>query len=86
MSRKRILGNIQRVVVTFLAVGVSIAVPDFSAVMSFLGSVSAFLICVIGPLAANIAITGKWSVFDGIVLVSATIMAIWGTGAAFRSA
>ncbi|KAF9044884.1 hypothetical protein BDZ89DRAFT_942779 [Hymenopellis radicata] len=86
MSRKRILGNIQRVVVTLLAVGVSVAVPDFSAVMSFLGSVSAFLICVIGPLAANIALTGKCSLFDGMVLVSATIMGVWGTCAAFRSA
>lgn len=86
MSGKRILGNIQRVVVTLLAVVVSVAVPDFSALMAFLGSFSAFMICVIGPLAANIAITGKCTIFDGTVLVLAIAMAVWGTVAAFLSA
>ena len=71
---------------TLLAVGVSISVPDFSALMAFLGSFSAFMICVIGPIGANIAISGKCTFFDGLTLGLATIMAVWGTVAAFLSA
>lgn len=85
-SKKRILGMIQRVVLTLLSVGVSVLVPDFSAVMAFLGSFSAFLIVVIGPIGAHIAIKGSCSVFDAIAVGLAVVMAVWGTAAAFLSA
>lgn len=77
---------IQRVVLTLLSVGVSVLVPDFSAVMAFLGSFSAFLIVVIGPIGAHIAIKGSCSVFDAIAVGLAVVMAVWGTAAAFLSA
>lgn len=45
---------IERVVFTALSVGVSIAVPEFSSMMAFIGSFSAFLICVIGVSALSL--------------------------------
>ncbi|KAK0198678.1 transmembrane amino acid transporter protein-domain-containing protein [Armillaria mellea] len=85
-SRKRILGMIQRVALTLLSVGVSVLVPDFSAVMAFLGSFSAFLIVVIGPIGAHIALKGSCGVFDAVAVGLAVVMAVWGTVAAFLSA
>jgi len=73
----------QRVVVTCLSVAVSIAIPEFSQLMAFLGSFSAFLICIIGPISAKIAMERKCGVFDGLVVVVAVVMAVWGTVAAF---
>ncbi len=77
---------IQRVALTLLSVGVSVLVPDFSAVMAFLGSFSAFLIVVIGPIGAHIAMKGSCGVFDAIAVGLAVVMAVWGTAAAFLSA
>ncbi|KAF7316812.1 Aa-trans domain-containing protein [Mycena chlorophos] len=86
ISLKNALGVIQRVVVTLLSVAVSIYVPEFSAAMAFLGSFSAFVLCVIGPIAAKIALNGRCGVFDGVVGVLAVVMAVWGTYAAFLEA
>lgn len=54
--------------------------------MAFLGSFSAFVLCVIGPIAAKVAIEGRCGFFDGFVMVLAIVMAVWGTGAAFLDA
>lgn len=62
------------------AVTVAIAVPDFGVIMSLLGAFSAFTICVIGPLAAQIAINGK-TTKDVVLLVLSIGMGAWGTGA-----
>lgn len=75
----------QRVAVTLLSVGVSILIPEFSSMMAFLGSFSAFLLCIIGPITAKVAIAGKCGVFDGLIVVIAIVMAVWGTVAAFLS-
>jgi len=85
LNLKRILTIIERVVFTFLSVGVSILVPEFSAVMAFLGSFSAFMICVIGPVLAKSALSGRWSTLDVLLLTVAVVMAAWGTLAAFWS-
>lgn len=53
--------------------------------MAFLGSFSAFLLCVIGPVSAKIVLTGRCGLWDAILLVLATIMATWGTVAALWS-
>jgi vesicular inhibitory amino acid transporter len=82
---QRILIGVERILFTLFAVGVSILVPDFSSAMAFLGSFSAFVICVIGPIAANIALTRRCTLFDAFLLVVATVMAIWGTVAAFSA-
>lgn len=82
---KFILTIVERVVFTFLAVGVSILVPEFSAVMAFLGSFSAFMLCVIGPVCAKSALAGRWGFWDAILLIVAVVMAVWGTCAAFWS-
>lgn len=86
LTVKETLKNLQRVVVTVLSVVVSVYVPDFSSMMAFLGSFSAFLLCVIGPIGAKVAIAGRCGLFDGAVLFIAVVMAVWGTGAAFMSA
>jgi vesicular inhibitory amino acid transporter len=85
LNIKCILTVIERIAFTFLSVGVSILVPEFSSVMAFLGSFSAFMLCVIGPVAAKSAIVGRWGVWDALLLVVAIVMAVWGTFAAFWS-
>ncbi|KAJ6513544.1 transmembrane amino acid transporter protein-domain-containing protein [Mycena vulgaris] len=80
VTLKAILGVLQRVVVTLLSV------TQFSAAMAFLGSFSAFVLCVIGPIAAKVAINGRCGVFDGVVMALAVVMGVWGTGAAFLDA
>lgn len=85
LTLKRILTVVERIVFAFLSVGVSILVPEFSIVMAFLGSFSAFMLCVIGPISAKSAMLGRWGVWDIILLVIAVVMAAWGTIAAFWS-
>lgn len=82
---KRVLTVVERVAFTFLSVGVSILVPDFSSVMAFLGSFSAFMLCVIGPVCAKSALAGRLGFWDAILLIIAVVMAVWGTVAAFWS-
>ncbi|KAG5654742.1 hypothetical protein H0H81_003750 [Sphagnurus paluster] len=85
VALKRLLAISQRVSVTVLAVLVSILVPDFSSLMAFLGSFSAFMLCVIGPISAKVMLAGRCSLLDGIFLSIGVIMAIWGTVAAFMA-
>ncbi|KAJ3776925.1 transmembrane amino acid transporter protein-domain-containing protein [Lentinula raphanica] len=82
-SFKALLGRMQRIIVTVASVAVSVAVPEFSALMAFLGSFSAFMICIIGPVAAKVAIERKCNVLDGLILGLGIVMACWGTVAAF---
>lgn len=83
LTLKGLLKVCQRLAITVLAVTVSSLVPEFSSMMAFLGSFSAFLICVVGPIAAKIRLEGKCSIFDGTILSIAIVMAIWGTTVAF---
>jgi len=65
-----------------MSVTVSVLIPNFSAMMSFLGSFSAFTICIIGPILAHIQLNGgKW--WDKVVLGIAMMMAVWGTTVSF---
>ncbi|KAK6977041.1 aa-trans domain-containing protein [Favolaschia claudopus] len=86
VSFKGTLSVIQRIAVALLSVAVSILVPEFSAAMAFLGSFSAFVLCVIGPVAAKIALERRCGLFDGVLMAVAVVMAAWGTVAAFREA
>jgi len=70
---------IERTLLALLAVGVSILVPEFSAMMGFLGSFAAFLLCVIGPVSAKIAVNGRCGKWDAFVLSVAIVMAVFGT-------
>ncbi|KAI6132709.1 transmembrane amino acid transporter protein-domain-containing protein [Pisolithus croceorrhizus] len=81
-SRKLFIA-IERILVPIMSVTVSILVPQFSTLMAFLGSFSAFVICVIGPILAKIAMKGECCRFDGIVLAVSSVLAIWGTVSAF---
>jgi len=83
---KKALAILQRIAFTVLAVYISIAVPQFSAMMAFLGSFSAFLLAIVGPVLAKVVIDGKCGLFDAIVIAIGAISAIWGTLAAFWSA
>ena len=78
--------GMERVVLVCVSVGISIIVPDFSAMMAFLGAFTSFLLCIIGPVAAKMALTRQVKWYDSIILLTAIIMASWGTGAAFWTA
>ncbi|KAF9535855.1 transmembrane amino acid transporter protein-domain-containing protein, partial [Crepidotus variabilis] len=80
---RRVIGAVQRIVLVALSVGVSIVIPEFSSMMAFLGSFSAFMISIVGPVAAKIAIEKKYNRLDIFIIVVGTIMALWGTVAAF---
>lgn len=82
---RKTLTAIERSIFTMVSVTVSILVPEFSSMMAFLGSFSAFLICVIGPVSAKVALAGRCGVWDGLLLAVAVVMAVWGTGAAIWS-
>lgn len=85
LALKKAFMTLERALFTLTSVIVSILVPEFSSMMAFLGSFSAFLLCVIGPVSAKVALTGRCSMWDGLLLVTAVIMATWGTAAAFWS-
>lgn len=70
---------IQRTLMAVMAVAISIAIPEFSSMMGILGSLFSFLICVIGPLSAKIAIDRKCTKLDGSILLIGVAMASWGT-------
>jgi vesicular inhibitory amino acid transporter len=74
---------LERTLLPIVSVCTSILVPGFSSTMAFLGSFAAFTICIIGPIAVQIALTGKRSLMDMWILVIIGVMAIWGTAAAF---
>lgn len=78
-----VLTAVERVGLTLLSVGVSILVPGFSSIMALLGSLSAFMLCIIGPILARVVLTGRCGTFDSVVLGIASIMAVWGTITAF---
>ncbi|KAI9062988.1 hypothetical protein FKP32DRAFT_1628555 [Trametes sanguinea] len=102
---KRALIAVERTALTLLAVAVSILVPEFASVMAVLGSTFSFVLCVIGPVAAKVALEGvglagggegvvaglggwvrRCGVWDWVLLVGSTLMAVWGTICAFMSA
>lgn len=83
---KRALAIFQRIFLTILSVLVSILVPDFGAVMAFLGSFSAFMLCVIGPISAKVMLAGRCGMFDAALLGLGVLMGVWGTVAAFLAA
>ncbi|KAL0580302.1 hypothetical protein V5O48_001719 [Marasmius crinis-equi] len=85
-SLKDVLSRFQRILVTLASVSVSVAVPEFSAMMAFLGSFSAFVLCIIGPVAAKVAMDRKCGTTDAVILLVGIIMALWGTGSAFVAA
>lgn len=62
-----------------MAVATSIAVPEFSSMMGLLGALFAFLLCVIGPISAKIAIDKKCTKLDAAILLIGVVMALWGT-------
>ena len=80
-----VLTAIERILFAALAVSISIFIPEFSSMMAFLGSFSAFMLCVIGPVSAKIALSDQKGagMFDAFLLVSGVVMAAWGTYAAF---
>jgi len=84
-ARNGMLTAVERALFTLCSVAVSVFVPDFSSMMAFLGAFSSFLLCVIGPVSAKIALTGRCGWWDGFLLVTGIIMATWGTIASFWS-
>jgi vesicular inhibitory amino acid transporter len=81
----KIFSGARRIGLTAFAVAVSILFPEFSVVMAFLGSFSAFVINIVGPVLAKITMQKRCNIFDGSIIAIGTIMAIWGTYAAFSA-
>lgn len=86
---KALFVALERTLLTLAAVAVSILVPEFASIMAVLGSTFSFVLCIIGPVSAKLALEGGlrrrvWS--DGALLVVSTGMAVWGTICAFASA
>ncbi|PPQ71759.1 hypothetical protein CVT26_007600 [Gymnopilus dilepis] len=82
---KRVMRIVQRVSLTLLVVYVSISVPEFSALMAFLGSFSAFMLSIVGPVTAKVVIEGRGALHDWMIIAMGVVMAIWGTISAFMS-
>lgn len=82
---KRVFLIIERTAFVLLAVAVSILVPEFSSMMAILGSFAAFILGVIGPVSAKVALEGRCGWVDMGLLVMGGVMAVWGTAAAFWS-
>lgn len=77
-----------RVLTTVSIVVIAIFVPSFDRVMSLLGSMACFTICIILPCAFHLKIFGKelsfkQRVLDWTLVIVCTILAILGTVAAF---
>lgn len=76
---------ISRIIVTTLVVAVSIIIPDFDRVMSFLGAFAAFVICIVLPVSAELLLNKnqnrhKFSIgLDFVLLMISITMAIIGT-------
>lgn len=68
---------------TVLATLASIYIPEFSTMMAFLGSFSAFILCILGPIAAKVALQGHCGWIDGLLLCIVLSMTVWGTTVAF---
>ncbi|KAG8903037.1 hypothetical protein FRB99_003807 [Tulasnella sp. 403] len=85
-KRKAVWRFVERTGLTIVVVLVAIYVPDFSTSMTFLGAFSAFALCVIGPLAAKMAIERRVTILDCLLIVIAVIMAVWATGIAIMEA
>ncbi|KAL1952046.1 hypothetical protein VTO73DRAFT_1195 [Trametes versicolor] len=99
LAVKAALIALERSVLTLLAVAISILVPEFASVMAVLGSTFSFVLCVIGPVSAKIALAGvgvaagggvggwwrRCGWWDGLLLVVSASMAVWGTVCAFTT-
>lgn len=76
---KRVGSIIQRILMTFLSVAVSVAFPEFTSMVGILGAVFSFLLCVIGPICAKIAIEKTWTKWDILIVSIGVAMGSWGT-------
>jgi vesicular inhibitory amino acid transporter len=74
---------VQRIFLTGTIVVVSIVIPDFSSMMAILGSFSAFMLAIVGPIIAKIMIGRSCTIFDGVAISMGIVMAVWGTLATF---
>lgn len=77
---------LERTAVVAAVAAVAVLVPDFSASMAFLGSFSAFVLCVIGPILAKVCVEGRCGKLDALLLAVSCTMAATGTAAAFFAA
>lgn len=79
-----LLKGLIRVLITVVFVVFAILVPDFDRIMSLLGSVACFSICIILPLAFHLKIFGKeiprserWA--NWALIVISSVLAVVGT-------
>ena len=86
---KQTLITAERVALTLLSVAVPVLVPEFASVMAVLGSTFSFVLCIIGPVCAKVALAGgvrRCGAWDALVLAVSGAMAVWGTVCAFATA
>ncbi|KAI0757082.1 transmembrane amino acid transporter protein-domain-containing protein [Daedaleopsis nitida] len=80
---------LERTLLTLASVAISIMIPEFASIMAVLGATFSFLLCIIGPVSAKVALAGglrRCGFWDVLLLVVSATMAVWGTICAFRSA
>lgn len=73
-----------RIVITMVFVVFAILVPDFDRIMSLLGSVACFSICIILPLAFHLKIFGdkiskKEKITNWVLMIFSTVLAVIAT-------
>ena len=56
---KAVVRQVVKVVTSLVLLAIAIFIPSFDRVMGLLGAFSVFIICAIGPLAANLALHRK---------------------------
>lgn len=87
-QKKVVVRQIVKVITSVSILGIAIFVPSFDRVMGLLGAFSVFLICAIGPLAANLALHRRYMsrlniCSDVVLLLVSVAMAVSGTVAVF---
>jgi len=80
---KQFFVAVERIMVPVMSILVSILIPQFGSLMAFVGAFASFVICVIGPISAKIAMAGRCQWYDAVLLGVSILMAVWGTFAAF---
>lgn len=81
---KAVVRQVVKVVTSLVLLAIAIFIPSFDRVMGLLGAFSVFIICAIGPLAANLALYRKTMsrtviVLNWVLLLMSVAMGAVGT-------
>lgn len=72
---KAVVRQIVKLVTSLVLLAIAIFIPSFDRVMGLLGAFSVFIICAIGPLAANLALFRK-TMSKPVILINWVLLLI----------